>query len=94
MIASFGSKALKRFWTKGEAGGLKPEWLKRCRLVLTLLDAAANPQELDAPGLGFHPLTGKMAGRYSIFISRNWRITFGWDGKNVMDGDLEDYHGS
>jgi len=22
----------------------------------------------------------------------NWRITFGWDGENVTDVDMEDYH--
>jgi proteic killer suppression protein len=33
-----------------------------------------------------------LAGRYAINASGNWRITFGWDGRNVVDVDLEDYH--
>lgn len=44
-------------------------------------------------GFGFHALTGDMAGRYSIVVSRNWRITFGWEDSEPTEVDLEDYHG-
>ena len=43
---------------------------------------------------GFHGLTGDQAGRLSITVSRNWRITFGFDGEDAVDVDLEDYHGA
>jgi hypothetical protein len=33
------------------------------------------------------------SGRYAITISRNWRITFGWDGDDAINVDMEDYHG-
>jgi len=26
-------------------------------------------------------------------VSRNWRLTFGWDGEDAIELDLEDYHG-
>ena len=42
---------------------------------------------------GFHALTGDKAGRYAITVSRNWRITFAFDGQDAIDVDLEDYHG-
>jgi proteic killer suppression protein len=93
MIKSIQSKALKRFWIKGDESGLKPEWRKKIKAVLTALETAEEPTELDAPGLGFHALTGDMKGRFALTVSYNWRITFGWDGKNATEIDLEDYHG-
>ena len=40
----------------------------------------------------FHPLTGNRAGRYSVRLTANVRITFGWDGDGAVDVDIEDYH--
>ena len=61
--------------------------------MLNALDAARQPGDVDMPGFGFHALAGNMSGRYSILVSRNWRITFGWHGEDATDLDLEDYHG-
>ena len=94
MIESFRSKALRLFWTKGDASGLKPEWRRKIGMMLAALDAAKQPTDVDLPGFGFHALTGNMAGRFSIIVSRNWRITFGWNGQDAADLDLEDYHGA
>ena len=93
MIASFRSKALRNFWTKGDVSGIRPDWQKRVRVVLISLNAARTLDDLKMTGFGFHALTGDMAGRYSIVVSRNWRITFGWDDSEPVDVDLEDYHG-
>jgi proteic killer suppression protein len=49
---------------------------------------------MNAPGYGFHALTGNMRGRYAVSVSRNWRITFAWSGTDAIDVDLEDYHGT
>jgi proteic killer suppression protein len=56
------------------------------------LDAAIEPKAMDAPGLKFHPLKGAEKGRFSVRVSGNFRITFGWEGKDATDVDLEDYH--
>lgn len=93
MIRSIRNKALRNFWTHADSAGLRPDWVKRVRLVLSRLDAAADPAEMDLPGLGFHRLTADMAGRYAVTVSRNWRITFAFDGEHAVDVDLEDYHG-
>lgn len=73
--------------------GHTPDWVNRVRLVLSLLDKAARPEDANVPGLNFHPLTGGQAGRFSILVSRNWRITFAWDDSDAIDVHLEDYHG-
>ena len=93
MIESIQSKALKRFWEKGNASAVRPDWRPKVRIVLSALEAAHAPTALDLPGFGFHALTGDRAGRFAITVSRNWRITFAWSGENATDVDLEDYHG-
>lgn len=47
---------------------------------------------MDLPGLRFHGLKGKDKGRFAVWVSENWRLTFGWDGTDALDVDLEDYH--
>lgn len=93
VIQSFRSKVLKRYWTRGDDSGLRPGWRRKVRLILARLDAAREPGEMDSAGFGFHALTGDQAGRFSVWVSHNWRITFGWDGENADRVDLEDYHG-
>ncbi len=93
MIKSFRNRALKRYWIKGDASGLRPDWVPKVRLVLSALDQAGSAEALNLPGLGFHALAGNMAGRYAVAVSRNWRITFAFEGEDAVDLDLEDYHG-
>jgi proteic killer suppression protein len=61
-------------------------------MILDRLDEAARPDQMNAPGLGFHRLAGNMKGRYAVDVSANWRITFAWSGQDAVDVDLEDYH--
>lgn len=90
MIKSFRIRPLKRLWTRNDTSGIRPEWLAK---VLNRLDVASRPGDLDTPGSGFHALTGDMAGRYALSVSRNWRLTFTFDGQDAAELDLEDYHG-
>ena len=92
MIASFRSRALKRFWERNDARKLPADQIIRIKQILRLLDASSAPKDLDVPGLHFHPLTGDMRGRYAVTVRANWRITFGWDGEDATNIDYEDYH--
>jgi toxin HigB-1 len=92
MIASFRSRALKRFFEKNDASKINPAWVERIGMLLDALDDAEAPGDLDAVGVGFHALKGKPP-RWSVTVSRNWRLTFGWEDKDAIDVDLEDYHG-
>jgi proteic killer suppression protein len=55
------------------------------------LNAATAPEHLNVPGFGFHGLRGKPK-RYAVGVNGPWRVTFGWDGPDAVDVDLEQYH--
>lgn len=92
MIRSFRSKALRRLVGQGDGSKLSVSNVRRVETILARLDAAMVPEDLNLPGYRFHGLKGKDKGRYAVDASGNWRITFGWDGRNAIDVDLEDYH--
>lgn len=92
MIRSFRSKALRRFAEQGDASKLSVPNVRRVGRILERLEGAIAPDDMNLPGYRFHGLKGRDRGRYAVDASGNWRITFGWDGRNAVDVDLEDYH--
>lgn len=68
------------------------ENIARLDRILTRLDAVSAPGEMSLPGWRFHPLKGDSKGRFAVDASGNWRVTFGWDGQDAIEVDLEDYH--
>ncbi|HWY14739.1 MAG TPA: type II toxin-antitoxin system RelE/ParE family toxin [Rhizomicrobium sp.] len=92
MTRSFRSKALERFAASGNARSLSVQKPERIARLLKALAAATKPSVLDLPGLRFHSLKGREKGRYAVWVSENWRLTFGWDGIDAIEIDLEDYH--
>lgn len=86
------SKALKTF-AKGDRRKIKPGWHARLARVLSALNVAARPAELDIPGFGFHELRGDRKATYSVRVTGNWRVTFKFDDDGPFDVNLEDYHG-
>ena len=60
--------------------------------MLTLLDIAAQPEDVDVPGWRLHSLRGAYRGFWSISVSANERIIFRFEGADVTDVDFLDYH--
>jgi proteic killer suppression protein len=92
VIRSFRSKALRLFASQGDASKLSVPDPARVARQLALLNAAVRPEDLDLPGFRFHSLNGKPK-RYSVRVTANYRLTFGWDHPDAIAVDLEDYHG-
>jgi proteic killer suppression protein len=92
MIRSFRSRALERFWERNDVSRLPPDRVKRIAIILDRLDASVKPRDMNLPGLDFHSLSGNNKGRHAVKVSANWRITFGWEGEDAVQVDLEDYH--
>jgi proteic killer suppression protein len=66
---------------------LQPRAIRR----LDRIDAARHLAEINLPGFNFHVLHGKPV-RYTVHVNGPWTITFGWDGENAIEVDLEQYH--
>jgi toxin HigB-1 len=61
----------------------------KCVRILQLLEVAARPEDMNIAGFRFHGLRGKPQ-RWSVRVTGNYRITFGWSGENAVDIDFED----
>lgn len=92
MIIGFRHKGLKLYYEKGDASKLQQSHVSKIRLILTRLDAAAQPSELQVPGYDLHQLTGELKGFWSVKVNGNYRIIFRFNGENVCDVDYLDYH--
>jgi len=92
MIGKFRHKGLKQLYERDIAKGVQAGHADRLRRILTNLDVAMQPADLDLPGYKLHPLKGQRKGEWSIWVSGNWRVTFRFDGADVTDVDYEDYH--
>ncbi len=92
MIRSFRSKALARYAECADRSKLSVENIARIDRILARLNAASSPVEMNVPGWRFHPLKGGGKGRFAVDASGNWRVTFGWDGQDAIEVNLEDYH--
>ena len=44
------------------------------------------------PSYRLHQLRGDLAGFWSVRVSGNWRVIFRFDGGNIRDVRLIDYH--
>ena len=71
---------------------MRPDQIERMEVALADLDAARSPRDLAMPGYRLHRLKGNRQDFWSIRISANWRIVFRFDGDDVYDVDLIDYH--
>lgn len=92
MIRSFRHRGLRRFFENGSKAGIQPKHARRLRLQLGVLDKAQRPGELDLSGWRFHPLTGELAGHWAVWVDKNWRLTFRFDGTDAEAVDYQDYH--
>jgi len=92
VIRHFKHRGLKRFFAEGTVRGIQPEHAERLRLILARLHASFQPADMDLPGLGLHPLKGKLRGHWAVKVSGNWRVTFRFETQQVVDVDYVDYH--
>jgi proteic killer suppression protein len=92
MIKRFRHRGLERYFAKGTRAGVQAKHEKRIRLILARLHASMSAQDMDLPGLRLHPLKGNRKGTWAVSVSGNSRITFAFDGADVIDVDYEDYH--
>lgn len=92
MVKTFRHKGLQAFFETGSKAGIQPRHAARLGRQLARLDLANAAADMNVPGWGLHTLTGNLAGLYSVLVSGNWRLTFGFDGGDAVLVDYHDYH--
>ncbi len=92
MIKTFRHKGLETFFRTGSKAGIQPHHAAKLRVMLTILDSAKCPDDMNAPGWKLHPLTGAIAGHYAVALNGNWRMVITFDGENSELVNYLDYH--
>jgi len=92
MIRSFKHRGLKRLHERDDRSGIRTDLVDIVEEILTVLDAAKSPRDLNLPGYRLHPLKGGLKGFWSVTVRANWRIVFYFEGIDAFDVELIDYH--
>ena len=83
---------MELYATRGDRSKLQAAHVSKIRLILTRLDAATFPEQMNQPGYDFHLIKGNFKGFYAVKVSGNWRIIFRFENENAFDVDYLDYH--
>ena len=96
MIQSFGDETtadLFRERNTREARRIPREIWRSAQRKLKAIDVAARLEDLTIPsGNRLERLKGDQAGRYSIRINDQYRVTFRWEQQHAYEVRVEDYH--
>ena len=69
------------------------QWWRGVQRKLRLIDAAARIEDLAIPaGNRLELLKGDQAGRSSIQMNEQYRVTFRWENGHAYEVRVEDYH--
>jgi proteic killer suppression protein len=88
-------KGLRRFIEQDDASGLQPAVTEKVRRMVSFLQDMEKEDELrTVPSWKAHQLTGSRKGTWSLFVTKNWRMTFRINQNEIeiIDLDYEDYH--
>lgn len=94
-IRSVKHRGLRRLIERDDAAGLQPAIADKIIKIIAFLQDMEREDELrTVPSWKAHQLTGDRKGCWSLFVTKNWRITFRIDqaGSEIWDLDFEDYH--
>ena len=92
MISSFRHRGWKRFFERGDRSVIRPDLQDRVEAMLAQLDVASSPEALRITNYRLHALKGDRKGYWSVTVKTNWRIIFRFEGEDVYDVQLIDYH--
>ena len=92
MIGTFRHRGIEKFFRTGSKAGIQPKHEARLRILLTALNLASVPLDMNRNGWDWHPLKGDHKGLWSVSVSGNWRLTFSFEGEDAILVDYQDYH--
>ena len=93
MIRSYKDKLSQSIADGSVRKGFPADLVRRAQLVLAVLNAAADINDLRSPpGNRLEKLAGDREGQYSVRINKQWRICFVWTDSGPDDVEVTDYH--
>ena len=92
MIKSFKHKGIRAYFETGSKAGIQPLHAPRLRVQLAMLDSALSPLDMDMSGWRLHKLTGDLVDHWAVWVDKNWRLTFTFEGEDAVLVDYQDYH--
>jgi len=92
VIRSFRHSGIEQFFRTGSKAGIQPKHAKRLQLQLAQLNVASGPNDMAPPPWRLHPLKGVLEGHWAVWVDENFRLTFTFEGKDVVQVDYRDYH--
>ena len=96
MIRSFADDASADLFRQRNTRAARRIPQQLCRVVhrkLKLIDAAGRLEDLVVPaGNRLELLKGDQAGRHSIRVNDQFRVTFRWENGHADEVRVEDYH--
>lgn len=92
VIKSFRHKGLQAFFEQGTKAGIPAAHSPKLARQLARLENAQAPHDMNLPGWGLRMLHGNLSGHWFVAVNGNWRMTFMFEGVNVVLVDYQDYH--
>jgi len=93
MIRSFNCRETKKIFDLERSGKFPYEIQTIALRKLRMLDNAITLNDIRIPPANcLEKLRGDRDGQYSIRINGQWRICFRWNGKDVFQVEIVDYH--
>ena len=92
MIRRFRRQGLKALYGGRRSAKVNRSHIAKLERILSSLDEATAPYEMDIPGFRLHPLKGRGKGFFSVWVSGIWRVTFRFEGVDAVDVDYVDDH--
>ena len=92
MILSFQHKGLERFYKTGSKSGIQAAHAAKLARILSRLNSAAVPSDMNIAGWNLHPLSGDLKNHWSVKVNGNWRVPFKLEKGHAEIVDYQDYH--
>src|SRR5258707_14295745 len=94
-LVRFRHKGLRQLHEDGKAKGVPPAMADKLRKLLFALETAETLEQLRrVPGWKLHSLKGDLKGLWSLTVTGNWRLNFGYQEQTntASASDLIDLH--
>jgi proteic killer suppression protein len=84
-IRGFRHKGLRRLYDTGDGRGIRADLVPKVKLIIHAIEQARRVEQVGRfPGWKL---------QWSVWVTGNFRLTFHVKEDDVLDLDLEDYHG-